>query len=660
MKLSAALIVKNEESCLEGCLKSITGVDEIVICDTGSKDKTVEIAKKYTDKIFTDYKWEDSFAKARNAVLSHCTGDWVLSIDADETLQPGGIAVIREAIEKDPAAFALNVNIQAAGTGNKNTFPRVFKRCPEVYWKGVAHNYLSLPATGHTGATIIYGYSKAHQLDPDRTLRILQKAVDADGKLIREVFYLAREYYYRKQWVLAIHYYEKYIKVAHWLPEKADAYLMLGRCLWAIAEGEKARDAVLQAIKINPNFKEALIFMGSIVWPKHKAAWLKFSESADNSEVVFVRTRAEGSGISLDRSTVSKPGMPMDLLPRARAFIENTLLEYRKVDVLEWGAGTSTKYFPELLQKHGIEYTWTAVEHDPKWADVVKKKGIKNVGIILAGKDTAEYLTPTGLYDVIYVDGRNRVKCLQHAKSILKPDGIVIVHDAERERYVPGFEGYSGHFLKEGKASLWYGYINTIPKHIHQIWIGPNKAPVDLIKTWREMHPSWGYTLWDEEKIAAFELKNRKVYQDYCALRGFSGAANIARVEILERLGGVYVDADSKCVHTLEDAPFMRGNLFTVYAVDKDVRLANSPIGAVPGHHVIKTYREKQGEIKELLPSWKQSGPALWTTCIKENSKVLPAYTFLPVFHKGHVNKVHGPVYAEHYWTTTKKEEAAK
>jgi mannosyltransferase OCH1-like enzyme len=172
-----------------------------------------------------------------------------------------------------------------------------------------------------------------------------------------------------------------------------------------------------------------------------------------------------------------------------------------------------------------------------------------------------------------------------------------------------------------------------------------------------DLNPGWGYTLWDEEKIAAFELKNRKVYQDYCALRCFSGAANIARAEILERLGGVYVDADSKCLHTLEGAPFMRGNLFTVYAVEADKRLANSPIGAVPGHHIITAYRKKQGEVKELMPSWKHSGPALWTTCIKEMSKVFPAYTFLPVFHRGHKNVVHGTVYAEHYWDTTKKIE---
>jgi hypothetical protein len=104
----------------------------------------------------------------------------------------------------------------------------------------------------------------------------------------------------------------------------------------------------------------------------------------------------------------------------------------------------------------------------------------------------------------------------------------------------------------------------------------------------------------------------------------------------------------------------MRGNLFTAYAVDKDKRLANSPIGAVPGHHVLTEYRRKQGEVKELTPSWKQSGPALWTTCIKERSKVLPAYMFLPVFHSGYKNVVNGTIYAEHYWGTTKKEKKEK
>jgi glycosyltransferase involved in cell wall biosynthesis len=86
MKLSACLMVKNEEHCLRRCLDSVKDVvDEIVIVDTGSTDSTVEIAKEYTDKIYF-HEWENNFSKHRNQSISYATGDWILIIDADEEL----------------------------------------------------------------------------------------------------------------------------------------------------------------------------------------------------------------------------------------------------------------------------------------------------------------------------------------------------------------------------------------------------------------------------------------------------------------------------------------------------------------------------------------------------------------------------------------------
>lgn len=84
MKISAVLIVKNEEKKIERCLKSLIGkVDEIIITDTGSTDNTISIAQKYTDKIF-HFTWTNNFSEARNYSLSHSSGDYNLIIDADE------------------------------------------------------------------------------------------------------------------------------------------------------------------------------------------------------------------------------------------------------------------------------------------------------------------------------------------------------------------------------------------------------------------------------------------------------------------------------------------------------------------------------------------------------------------------------------------------
>ena len=86
LSLSACLIVRNESYCLARCLDSLVGVvDEIILVDTGSTDQTLEIARRYTDKIY-HHDWQDDFATARNQSLMHASGDWILIIDADEAL----------------------------------------------------------------------------------------------------------------------------------------------------------------------------------------------------------------------------------------------------------------------------------------------------------------------------------------------------------------------------------------------------------------------------------------------------------------------------------------------------------------------------------------------------------------------------------------------
>lgn len=86
VSVSLCMIVKNEEDVLARCLDSAAElVDEIVIVDTGSTDRTREIAARYTDKIF-DFLWRDDFAAARNESFSHAAMDYCLWLDADDIL----------------------------------------------------------------------------------------------------------------------------------------------------------------------------------------------------------------------------------------------------------------------------------------------------------------------------------------------------------------------------------------------------------------------------------------------------------------------------------------------------------------------------------------------------------------------------------------------
>jgi predicted TPR repeat methyltransferase len=110
---------------------------------------------------------------------------------------------------------------------------------------------------------------------------------------VRETYYLAREYWYRKDYTTAAKWYADYLTRATWAPEIADAWLMSARCLWYMQNGDLARDACLQAIKINANFKEAELFMAEMSGPKNSARWKQIAETADNSDVLFVRTSSK-------------------------------------------------------------------------------------------------------------------------------------------------------------------------------------------------------------------------------------------------------------------------------------------------------------------------------------------------------------------------------
>lgn len=101
--LSLVMIVKNEAHCIGDCLASLSGiVDEMLIGDTGSDDGTQEIAMGYGAQVLR-VPWQDDFALARNMVLRHARGDWLLHMDADETLDPGSAEAIRRVVDEDGA-----------------------------------------------------------------------------------------------------------------------------------------------------------------------------------------------------------------------------------------------------------------------------------------------------------------------------------------------------------------------------------------------------------------------------------------------------------------------------------------------------------------------------------------------------------------------------
>lgn len=312
--IGCAIIAKNEMEHIGRLLESVKEADQIVVCDTGSTDNgaTMAIARQYTPEVYDDYKWNDSFCEARNHVKSKMKTDWIFSIDCDEFCHDW--SKVREAVEYAEAngIQAIDVTQIAEDSGQTNSFPRVFKNSPAITWHGVAHNHLNVVGTligrNDDGAIftatapytadqpdkslikLTFGFSLAHLSDPDRTMRILEKALKEGKAGPREMYYLAREYFYRNRFPETTALLGRYVQVSRFLAEKADAFLMMARSYWAQRMGDDARDACAQAIIINPDFKEALLFMADLSWPRQANRWRSFAELSDNSDVLFKRT----------------------------------------------------------------------------------------------------------------------------------------------------------------------------------------------------------------------------------------------------------------------------------------------------------------------------------------------------------------------------------
>ena len=100
--ISVCIIAKNEEKHIEECLKRLQDYGfEIVVTDTGSTDKTKEIAEKYADKVL-DFVWIDDFSAARNFCASHASNNWILSLDCDEYINSIDVSVLRMLMQKFP------------------------------------------------------------------------------------------------------------------------------------------------------------------------------------------------------------------------------------------------------------------------------------------------------------------------------------------------------------------------------------------------------------------------------------------------------------------------------------------------------------------------------------------------------------------------------
>jgi glycosyltransferase involved in cell wall biosynthesis len=192
-RLSVCLIARNEEAFLGQCLDSIRGLGaQIIVVDTGSTDRTVEIARQHGAEIHS-FAWCDDFSAARNAALAHATGDWILVLDADEELPPASHPALLKAMRK-AEVMAWRLPILDAGREEEGgTYvPRLFRNAPGLYFAGRIHEHAfgsvevlrkAWGLDNRLGAASLlhHGYTKEltkNRSKIDRNLRLLQRALE--------------------------------------------------------------------------------------------------------------------------------------------------------------------------------------------------------------------------------------------------------------------------------------------------------------------------------------------------------------------------------------------------------------------------------------------------------------------------------------------------
>lgn len=298
--ISLCMIVKNEENTLSRCLNNIKDkVDEIIVVDTGSTDRTKEIAKKYTDEIF-DFKWCDDFATARNFSISKAKNDWVLLLDADEEVTEFNNENINEFINTDKKIVGRikRINTFEDADGQKRLFERVNRVFNRKYfkYKGIIHEQVVKIGgedynTVNVDITVNHvGYEKEVISRTNKTKRnkeLLQKAIKQKNDDSYLYYQLGKTFFMEKDYLGAELNFEKAILPGlnikyEYVQDLIESY---GYTLINLKKYKKALELISyeDAYKnmADFNFVMGLIYMNNAMF---KEAVLKFIECQNSDE----------------------------------------------------------------------------------------------------------------------------------------------------------------------------------------------------------------------------------------------------------------------------------------------------------------------------------------------------------------------------------------
>lgn len=208
--LSLCLIVKNEEGNIGTLMEEVCPVaDEVIVTDTGSTDKTLEILKekqkKYSNLVLEHFAWIDDFAAARNYSFSKATKEWVSWIDSDDSISTQDFKYFKDNVMNDPNvdAWLMPYHYSFFPDGSPQTIlgrERVVRRSLGKKWVGAIHETIDIAGLRlRNYDNLVFKHQRHKKViaDPERNVRILEKEFEKNPRCARTAYYYGKELFDR-------------------------------------------------------------------------------------------------------------------------------------------------------------------------------------------------------------------------------------------------------------------------------------------------------------------------------------------------------------------------------------------------------------------------------------------------------------------------------
>ena len=297
--ISLCMIVKNEEDTLPRCLDSVRDlVEEIIVVDTGSQDRTREAALERGAKV-VDFPWTEDFSQARNFSFAQATQQFCLWLDADDVIDPEyreGFLELKALLPPQTDVVMLPYHI-AFGQRGEPTFTyyreRLVRRLSGLRWRGAVHE--AIPPVGN----VVYwekaavSHRKTRPGDPDRNLRIYQRLLSQGRQLEpREQFYYARELAAHGREEEASELWEEFLSSGKgWVENQLEACRDLSQSYLRQGREDLAFAALTRALQFGPPRAELCCDLGSWFFQRGE-----YPAAAFWYETALTRPREDRSG----------------------------------------------------------------------------------------------------------------------------------------------------------------------------------------------------------------------------------------------------------------------------------------------------------------------------------------------------------------------------